>query len=309
MNEMIEVTPTVNLGTLQASTPVALLQSASAMATPLAELINKQKLFSVISGRKYVRVEGWTTLAVMMGVIPREASTTKEGEVYVSTVELVRMSDGLVLSRASAECGDEKPWCDRPLYARRSMAITRATGKACRIAFSWIMTLAGYEATPAEEMEPLQHQEETYYKTIRQNVSAVKQEIAEVKQTIGGNSPEAKDLAQLIADLGVDRNRVMAWLVLKFKVGTLSELTMDQWRETMNKLPLLAKKAAEPPKVYPDADAYRQKAREARERAEHSDDPQARADELEMALDMEARADEIVRTGRVAPILQDPVIQ
>ncbi|MBK8185727.1 MAG: hypothetical protein IPK63_23660 [Candidatus Competibacteraceae bacterium] len=32
------------------------------------------------------------------------------------------------------------------------MAQTRATGKACRLAFSWIMSLAGYEPTPAEEM-------------------------------------------------------------------------------------------------------------------------------------------------------------
>jgi hypothetical protein len=32
------------------------------------------------------------------------------------------------------------------------MAVTRATGKAYRLAFSWIMNLAGYEVTPAEEM-------------------------------------------------------------------------------------------------------------------------------------------------------------
>jgi hypothetical protein len=33
------------------------------------------------------------------------------------------------------------------------MAITRATAKACRIAFSWVMALSGYETTPAEEMD------------------------------------------------------------------------------------------------------------------------------------------------------------
>jgi len=32
------------------------------------------------------------------------------------------------------------------------MAATRATGKAYRLAFSWIINLAGYETTPAEEM-------------------------------------------------------------------------------------------------------------------------------------------------------------
>jgi hypothetical protein len=32
------------------------------------------------------------------------------------------------------------------------MAITRATGKAFRLGFSWIMQLAGYEVVPSEEM-------------------------------------------------------------------------------------------------------------------------------------------------------------
>lgn len=33
------------------------------------------------------------------------------------------------------------------------MAATRATSKACRLSFSWIMTLAGFAGTPAEEMD------------------------------------------------------------------------------------------------------------------------------------------------------------
>jgi hypothetical protein len=143
----------VALGTLQAATPGALVEQASAMATALAKVIHDQKLFNIIQGRKHVRVEGWTTLAVMLGVLPREVSVTEDWGVYTATVELVRMSDGAVLSRASAECGDEAPWCDRPRYSRRSMAITRATGKVCRLAFSWIMALAGFEACPSEEMD------------------------------------------------------------------------------------------------------------------------------------------------------------
>lgn len=122
------------------------------MATELAQVIRSQNLSTVIQGRHYVQVEGWTTLGVMLGVTAREVSTTEQDGIYTSIVELVRMGDGAVISRASAECGEEKPWNSRPRYARRSMAQTRATGKACRLAFSWIMKLAGYEATPAEEM-------------------------------------------------------------------------------------------------------------------------------------------------------------
>lgn len=39
-----------------------------------------------------------------------------------------------------------------PLFQLRSMAQTRAGGKAFRNAFSWVVVLAGYKATPAEEL-------------------------------------------------------------------------------------------------------------------------------------------------------------
>lgn len=144
----------VSLGTLQADTAVALLTTATAMATALAGVIERQKLYTNIGGRSHVRVEGWTTLATMLGCTPREVANEALADgSYVATVELVRMRDGAVISRATSECGmDEPTWASRARYARRSMAATRATGKACRLAFSWIMALAGYDPTPAEEM-------------------------------------------------------------------------------------------------------------------------------------------------------------
>jgi hypothetical protein len=129
-------------------------------------MIEERKLYTVTgrdkSGkpRKHVHVEGWTTLIAMLGVLPREVCVEEREGVFTATVELVRMTDGFVVGRGSAECGfnDEfdrsgnPVWAKRPRYARRSMAITRATGKACRLSFSWIMVLAGYDPTPAEEM-------------------------------------------------------------------------------------------------------------------------------------------------------------
>ena len=152
----------VSLGTLQANHPAALVSGAAELACQLAQVIDQQKLSTVIKGKRFVNVEGWTTLATMLGVTAREIATTESDGIFTATVELVRMADGACISRASAECGspDEldkygKPlWSSRPRYARRSMAQTRATGKACRLAFSWIMSLAGYEVTPAEEMAP-----------------------------------------------------------------------------------------------------------------------------------------------------------
>jgi hypothetical protein len=48
---------------------------------------------------------------------------------------------------------DEKNWATKPEFQLRSMAQTRACAKALRNAFAWIPVLAGYEGTPAEEMD------------------------------------------------------------------------------------------------------------------------------------------------------------
>lgn len=157
------VAESVALGTLRANDASGMLAGASAIATPLAKFIKDRKLAVSLQGRDYVKCEGWTTLSAMLGVTPHEVSVEERDGVFVATVELRRLSDGQAVSRASAECGSDdeidrfgKPtWSGRPRYARRSMALTRATAKAARLAFSWVMTLAGYEATPYEEMEPV----------------------------------------------------------------------------------------------------------------------------------------------------------
>ena len=144
----------VRLGTLQASSPQELINAATAIATPLGKLIEDRKLYSNIQGKKYVRCEGWTTLAAMLGSTAHEVDVVEHPEgTFTATVELRRLSDGQSIARASAECGTDEPsWKVRARYARRSMALTRATAKAARLAFSWVMVLAGYEPTPQEEI-------------------------------------------------------------------------------------------------------------------------------------------------------------
>jgi hypothetical protein len=154
MDNQIVVSDQVALGSLQVQ-PGEVIRRASAIATELADVINNRKLYTNISGKKYVRVDGWTTLGAMLGVLAREVSVSEsEAGDIEAVVELIRASDGVVIGRGSALLGsDENTWKNRPHYARRSMAITRATGKAFRLTFSWIIGLAGYETTPAEEMD------------------------------------------------------------------------------------------------------------------------------------------------------------
>ena len=161
----IALQPNVAMGTVRALTPTDLVESAAKVATVLARIIEEKELYKAIpkpGGKpsKHVFVEGWTTCAALMGCMPREKATVEQDDgSFVSQVELVRMSDGAVLSQASASCGDSTDgegsysWARRKKFQKRSMAQTRAVSKVCRLAFSWIMVLAGYEATPAEEMD------------------------------------------------------------------------------------------------------------------------------------------------------------
>jgi len=152
MTEVI-VSESVQLGTVQATSPQNVIERAKPVATALAGIINDRKLFTVIGGKKYVQVDGWATLGAMLGVLPREVRSEKIENGYEAYVELIRTSDGMVIGGASAICTrEEHNWKGRDEYALKSMSATRATGKAYRLAFSWIMNLAGYESTPAEEM-------------------------------------------------------------------------------------------------------------------------------------------------------------
>jgi hypothetical protein len=159
--EIVKIETEYRLGIIPAQTPHDVIVQAGIIAKELAKIVKDNHLSRPIQGREYVYVEGWSTMGAMLGVMPREVTTNRlEDGSYEATVELIRITDGAVIGRASALVGmDEKDnrgkptWGSRFEYARRSMAITRATGKAYRLGFSWIMGLAGYAPTPAEEMD------------------------------------------------------------------------------------------------------------------------------------------------------------
>lgn len=134
--------------------PREMVQQASELATVLKDVVTKQRLSVRIGPNEYVKAEGWSTMGCMLGILPREKEVEEmpDGS-YRAVVELYSLKTGAIVGCGSAICGiDEKRWANADRYARRSMAITRATGKAYRLGFSWVMTLAGYAPTPAEEM-------------------------------------------------------------------------------------------------------------------------------------------------------------
>lgn len=112
-----------------------------------------------IQGKKFVKVEGWQSIAAAHGCIA-EIEYVKEANIQgVNGIEacalLRRMSDGAIISRANGFVGqDEKSWATRGAYARYAMAQTRATSRVCRNAFAYVVVMmnAGLETTPAEEV-------------------------------------------------------------------------------------------------------------------------------------------------------------
>lgn len=128
---------------------------ATKVATSLSKVIDSQDLAVEINkGNKYVTAEGWEVLGTMLGCTPYVESVVeipidrKGAFGYQATVS-IRQGDN-ILSRATAMAERNNMQRDRPSVF--SMAQTRALGKAYRMALSWIIKMAGYEPTPAEEM-------------------------------------------------------------------------------------------------------------------------------------------------------------
>jgi len=136
--------------------PAEVIGRAQVIANALAPIIEKQKLFTVIGGKKHVWVEGWTTMLAMLNVFPTVDFVRKlerPDEVAYEARVVLKFADGRVFAAEHMCSNREAGKSGWPEYAVKSMAQTRAVGKAARLSFSWIMSLAGYATTPAEEMD------------------------------------------------------------------------------------------------------------------------------------------------------------
>ena len=132
--------------------PAAVVERASSVATALASVIKERKLSSRISGKEHVNVEGWTLLGSMLGVFA-EVEWSRPLDNGWEARAVARTLNGNVVGAADAMCTrSEGAWSRRDEYALRSMAQTRAVSKALRLPLGFIMHLAGYSATPAEEL-------------------------------------------------------------------------------------------------------------------------------------------------------------
>ena len=175
--------------------------SMLSLSNELSKLIIDKKLSSNIQGKQYVNVEGWMFAGASLGLMPIITETTdltrrgtEPGQVeikYMAKCEVRNINTGQLVATGVAICSNfehSKKRFDE--YAILSMAQTRAIGKAYRNLLAWLMKAAGFEATPAEEMDfapaeapkkPAQTVQEVVAEIVEEeevDIDAIKMEIA-----------------------------------------------------------------------------------------------------------------------------------
>lgn len=143
--------------------PSVVLEEAKKAARALSDVIANKKKPVIINNEQYLEFEDWMTVARFYGITAKVISTSpiSFGEVqgFEARAVALLVKTGEEISAAEAMClNDESNWKNRPLFMLRSMAQTRACAKALRNVLAWVVVLAGYKPTPAEEMEGLQNQ-------------------------------------------------------------------------------------------------------------------------------------------------------
>jgi len=134
------------------------------LSNELSRLIIEKKLTTNIQGKNYVNVEGWMFCGSALGLNPVITEVTdltrrgtEPGQVeikYMAKCEVRNINTGQLVATGVAICSNfeySKKKFDE--YAILSMAQTRSIGKAYRNLLAWLMKSAGFEATPAEEMD------------------------------------------------------------------------------------------------------------------------------------------------------------
>lgn len=154
----------------------ALFRQATDVAHVCREIVLKCVI--EISGRRYVKVEGWMAISVAHGCIASIAKVENlPGEGVRAIAEVRRISDGAILATAEGFVGMDEPdwyggtvtrwnkWASPPRememklekrsdHAIRAMAQTRGISRVLRAGFSHVVVLIDHKLStvPAEEI-------------------------------------------------------------------------------------------------------------------------------------------------------------
>jgi hypothetical protein len=164
--------------------PEVVIAEATEAADALRKLLDKKPNKVMMNGEQYLEFEDWQTVGKFYGLTVKVASSQyiEYGAVrgFEARAVVMDVRSGMEVSAAEAMClNDEDKWSTRskyewktvqnqrirekvgeepvPLFQLKSMAQTRACAKALRNVLAWVVVLAGYKPTPAEEMTGTEH--------------------------------------------------------------------------------------------------------------------------------------------------------
>jgi hypothetical protein len=163
--------------------PEEVIQTAKKAADTLKRLLDGQPKDKqvIMNGERYLELDDWMVCGKFFHLSCKPVEdktipiTVGEFSGFRSHAICFNVETGQVIAEADGYCmNDEDKWRIRskfswktvggkrvkekvgeenvPLFQLASMAQTRACAKAYRLALSWIVKLAGYKVTPAEEM-------------------------------------------------------------------------------------------------------------------------------------------------------------
>ena len=139
--------------------PEVVLQEAQRAALALQRVVAGKRKPVIFKGEQYLEFEDWQTVGKFYGLCARTFQA-EPVEIFgvkgaKARAEVVDLRTGQVVGGAEAYCmRDEENWAVKPWFQLASMAQTRAGAKALRNVLAWVVVLAGYRPTPAEELPP-----------------------------------------------------------------------------------------------------------------------------------------------------------
>lgn len=199
--------------------PGTLMNRATDVAGVCGEIVKRTA--QQIQGRKYVRVEGWQSIAAAYGCVASSKNVQKVEGGVKATGELHRISDGALIATAEGFVGEDEPtWYGgtsqygkvlpkRPDFAIQAMAQTRAISRVCRSAFAFVVVMidGDLSTTPAEEMMGVHS--ERVVKEAGPTLADVKEAIA--KMTTKKEREAAAILAGRLEDADQSAEAEAAW--------------------------------------------------------------------------------------------------
>lgn len=222
--------------------PAALMTRATDVAGVCGEIVKRTA--QIIQGRKYVKVEGWQSIAACYGCVASSKNVQRVEGGFRATGELHRISDGALIATAEGFVGEDEPtWYGglnqygktlpkRPDYAIQAMAQTRAISRVCRSAFAFVVVMidADLSTTPAEEMT-FEHNEKP--------AGSGAASAASSSPTATGAASETRTdtLTRLCSDARMPLKDILA----KAEVQSAEEMSADDYASALR---MLKKKAA-----------------------------------------------------------------